>query len=107
MKKATTKRAWFRPVDAGRKTCPNCHNVLPEGECVWAAGEYLRAKWFNFIDRFCICCAEKELDRTVGQFHRMYGRECEFIGYHCDLPAWLQDLNPSEKKNGLGVVAHS
>lgn len=81
---------WFMPVSLRhRKSCPTCRQKLPQGESIYAWGEYQRARWYTVM-YFCVQCFASEVIPRLTDHAKGCG--CTFqlnarSGY--TLPHWL------------------
>ena len=83
-------REWFRPVSAGRKSCPSCHAKLGPGESPWSWGEYVYGKW-RTVQHFCRECWPPIAVRLVAHPIACHPPcEIELAAYgSAKLPEWL------------------
>lgn len=80
---------YIRAISHNGKSCPCCKAKL-EGDAVYSAGEYVRARWNNAVDRFCRKCFSREVVSTVRTFTARTGRSVNLVGYQgTHLEDWM------------------
>ena len=88
-KPATPYNLYVRAISHKGKSCPCCKEKL-DGDTVYSAGEYVRGKWHNAIDRFCRKCFSKEVTQSVKSFTERSGRSVAIVGYQgTKLEDWM------------------
>lgn len=108
MAKVRIHNEYFRTVSMGnRKSCPNCHYKLGQGESIYSWGEYTRAKWYT-VQYFCKTCWDTSYSqcpkKRLIEHAKPCGCEFNLVGYQGEkLPSWLTLETEENTQNALCI----